>query len=396
MVKPTQAKIAVCYLARAAEGVAAFERFMRSYLVNPAGHAHDLVIIYKGFTSTTELLRAREVFRDVTPRAVTCGDEMFDIGAYAVAAKELDHDHVCFFNTHSEILAPNWLAHLVAAISQEDVGLAGCSASHESLWSSIAISSKAVWLTAVYKEPYNPRLAELFRHVLMPHDPQWMLSKPKSTLAGTWRPHGQFSFHHAQIGWEAYWADLLRPGGAFEFLAGHDPFPNPHIRSNGFIVDRSTFVDIAGDVGNTKNAAYGFESSRTGLSASIASRGLRLVLIDKAGDQYDVADWTKSQTFRLGNQERLLLSDNQTRGFDAMSDGERSTLALISWGYGVVKRHEVNCLGIGFETNQLMNWTDSLPHIVDHDDYGVRSHWMQPSPAPVDRMMFTDRDDLWP
>ena len=45
-----------------------------------------------------------------------------------------------------------------------------------------------------------------------------------------------------------------------------------------------------------------------------------------------VRDWSRSRTFRLSGQEDLLLRDNQTRSFDAMPPGERSTHRRLTWG----------------------------------------------------------------
>jgi hypothetical protein len=59
---------------------------------------------------------------------------------------------------------------------------------------------------------------------------------------------------------------------------------------------------------------------------------LRLVVVNKLGQGYDIAEWFRSGTFRLGNQENLIIRDNQTRVFDAMTPGARATHVRITWG----------------------------------------------------------------
>src|SRR5438309_3733454 len=56
-----------------------------------------------------------------------------DLAAYAHAASRLQGERVCFLNSHSVILAPDWLASLAAGLEQPEVGLAGATGSWQSL-----------------------------------------------------------------------------------------------------------------------------------------------------------------------------------------------------------------------------------------------------------------------
>lgn len=393
-----QKDVAVCYLARAAEGLPAFRRFLDSYRRQPAGHPHDLVVIYKGFETETALWQARDLFRDVESRAVYCDDQRFDIGAYAIAAEMLEHEYICLLNTHSELLAPDWLAFLHAAIVQPGVGLAGATASYESLRTSAALVAKAVWLVAVLREPYYPDLAEHFGFALSVYAPDWMLQKPRSPLLGGWRSHGQFHAHSIQTQWEEYWRSVTQPDQRYGYLRDHPPFPHAHVRTNGFIVRRETYAKLGSRVGNTKESAYNFESGYDSFSARIVGSGQRLLLVDREGKQYEAADWPRSRTLRLDDQSGLLISDNQTRAYSKVSPAEQRSQTLMTWGYAGVKRHEVCSLGFNFSGNPSGNIEESLPHIIDHAEYGVRSQWTATSPSPIDMAMIPERAELsfWP
>ena len=108
-----------------------FERFVASYRRHAAGVGHELVIILKGVVSQLDLLRLRAVANTVPHVLVTVDERELDIGAYYAAAIRRPHETVCFLNTYSEILGANWLAKMVANLSQPGVGLVGCSGSYE-------------------------------------------------------------------------------------------------------------------------------------------------------------------------------------------------------------------------------------------------------------------------
>src|SRR4051794_35101251 len=111
-------RIGVVYLARMAEGIAPLERFAESYVKYPAGVAHDLVVLYKGYENAAELHAAKSIFAATPHIGVELPDTGFDIGAYLSAAHLLDHDYLCFVNTFTEIAAEEWLASLYRAVAQ--------------------------------------------------------------------------------------------------------------------------------------------------------------------------------------------------------------------------------------------------------------------------------------
>src|SRR4051794_16656181 len=80
-------QIAVVYLARHAEGADPVRRFIDSYRRHPAGVAHDLVIVWKGFPNNDPAgSEQKAVFDGSEHRSITMSDEGFDITAYKLAA----------------------------------------------------------------------------------------------------------------------------------------------------------------------------------------------------------------------------------------------------------------------------------------------------------------------
>lgn len=138
--------------------------------------------------------------------------------------------------------------------------------------------------------------------------------------------------------------NLERPGvglvgatGSYESLSDHDPrfpkFPNVHIRSNAFMIDRNMFAAIAGQFTFAdKLDAFLFESGPNSMTRQIRSRGLEALVVGRNGQGYPPGSWPRSDTFRQDGQANLLIGDNQTRHFDALPWTEQRTLAQWTWG----------------------------------------------------------------
>ena len=125
--------IALFYLARGADAdhLASIRRFIKAYRSRPAGVAHELVVIFKGFASGGALDEARAAMSGAAFREVHTADESFDIGAYADALLRVSCERAAFLNTGSEPIASNWLGKLNAALSLPGMGLVGASGSFQ-------------------------------------------------------------------------------------------------------------------------------------------------------------------------------------------------------------------------------------------------------------------------
>jgi hypothetical protein len=334
---------AAFYLARRAEGSQPLRRFVSSYGDHSAGTPHEFVVLFKGFEQAPDLGAAQAEFADIPHSELHVSDDQFDIGAYLHAAAKVEATYVCFLNTHTVILASDWLKHLRTAMRDPAVGMAGAFASHESLWDSLAVTAKAVWLAGIVRVPFDRKLAECYRFVLTEHAPDFMSGK------STWRDIiSRRHYRNLEKSWETYWSTVCAPGGVYEYLPEFPRFPNPHLRSNGFIIERKLLLDFFGQIEPTKTAAYAFESGSNSLSARILRSGRKLALVDRHGKIFDQSRWTSSNTFRLGNQADIMFADNQTRTFDSLSAAERNTYVMMTWGLEVCDRSRACPLGYDF------------------------------------------------
>lgn len=330
-------RVAVVYLARIAEGMDQFVRFAKSYSKHGAGYDHDLIVLAKGLSKRGERAYIEEIFRGVAHKLIEVSDEGYDINAYLHVSTLIDHEYVLFFNTFTEILSPDWLAKLMSAASLDNVGVVGGTASYESITISQKFISKAIWLTINKKIPFESELYLAFKLYLDANCWSWVRRK---------RLHHQYLSGRILTERWAKPSDLLRFDDEFDMhWAGvtsdlHDArefrnfpdFPNPHIRSNGFLIERRLLLKLNFELKPTKIDCNRFESADNGLSGRLLGLGRRLLLVGAGGEAYDVRDWPKSGTFRLENQGSLLFGDNQTRLFSALSAQEQKIMRLITWG----------------------------------------------------------------
>lgn len=317
-------RLAVVFLARAAEGLDALRRFQASYAAHNAGVEHDLVVVFKGFSKREELVAARAVFAEHSFAELEIDDSGFDVNAYYKAAQSFDYDYLCCLNTHSEIMADGWLEALHRHGTCPDVGIASATGSYESFLSSL------LFVHEVRSRWYSHRVYDEERYL---HFFNYLFNSAEHPLP-----------------WHSVWRARLCSLPIFDRLfrrylqkrfggsgpngrAVYPPFPNPHVRSNAFLMRRDRLLLQSSAVSvRTKWDAYAFESGGEGLTANILRAGLQAIVVGRDGCRYDIEQWPKSDTFRTGEQANLLVSDNQTRRFARLTSGQRTTVERMTWG----------------------------------------------------------------
>ena len=109
-------------------------------------------------------------------------------------------------------------------------------------------------------------------------------------------------------------------------------FPNPHVRTTAFMLDRATVATMGLEHVRDKRAAYLLESGRASITRQVQQRGRRAVVVGRDGRVYDVDEWPRSRSYRSGRQENLLVADNRTRDWQQASPRRRRRLSLDAWG----------------------------------------------------------------
>jgi hypothetical protein len=262
--------LTVVYLIHSPMGPELASRFARSYLRHPAGREHELLLALKGWEPCSPALVP---FRHVPHRILPLPDKGFDIFSYRQAAHTCRPGRLLFLNTASEILADDWLAKLDDALSLPRAGAVAATGSSESHYTNTAAEQRV-----------SPR------HVR--------------------------TFLRREL-------ELLKVRREFY------PFPNDHLRTNAFMLDRALFLSLKFPDLSTKQGSLLFESGRVGMTAQLRALGYRCVVVGRDGKAYPAAEWAASRTFRSGAQENLLIADNRTREYE---QGRSPELARLAWG----------------------------------------------------------------
>jgi hypothetical protein len=265
--------IGVVHLVWAPLGPGPLREFLRSYHAHPAGGEHELAIVLNGAAPHDDGDRSREtLLAELTGTEhtlIALERPMLDLAAYAEAARRLAHSRLCFLNSYSVVLLDGWLDHLSRALDEPGVGLAGASGSWES-------------------------------------QAEWLRGKAR------------------------HWAyQLMKLHSA---RRDYPRFPNPHIRTTAFMISREAILQMGLEDARDKRSAYLLESGRMSITRQVQERGLRAVVAGRDGCVYDVADWPRSNSYRSGGQDNLLVADNRTRDWQQASPRLRRRLARDAWG----------------------------------------------------------------
>jgi hypothetical protein len=209
----------------------------------------------------------------------------FDVRAYSLAARRLPHRYLCFLNSFSEPLAPDWLRILHRWVVEPDVGVVGCTGA----WTSIFSVVEQEFASAATQ----PLLRRLLLRIKVPIN------------------------RHA-----------------------YPPFPNPHLRSNAFLISHELMNRVWPGFVVGKRKAYHWESGWKGFTRRVQALNLRVLVAGKDGRSYAIEEWPRSGIFLQGKQENLLVADNQTRGYDEADAATRRKLSVYAWGMNLTSARE--------------------------------------------------------
>lgn len=308
----------VVYLLWAPLGEAVVRRFADSYRAQPAGIEHRLVVVCNGFDGPNDarLVAARRELEGIDYATIILDDPVLDLAAYRIAAERLSPARCCFLNSFSTILAPRWLAHLSEALDAPEVGLVGASGSWGSMRSWVRFQ---FGFGGAYARPFSDRKGTTR---ILGAIAQRNLAEPPPT-SGSLAP---------KLRTLGFILALHPVRNAIAQTRGFLPFPSPHIRSTGWMIDSETVVQLRLGSLESKMSTYRLESGAASITAQVQRLGLRTLVVDRHGRQFEPGDWPASRTFWQGRQENLMIADKQTGHYAEVDDAGRYVLAGFAWG----------------------------------------------------------------
>ncbi len=282
----TQQEITVVHLAWVPYGIDLFTRFIDSYLDYTAGCSHDLLIVFSGVENESQITRYLHYVnsRSISFRYYVRKDGQ-DIETYKWVAElsGLNSEVILYLNSFTRFNSHNWLKKYMDNLLP-DIGMISASGSYQSYYSSVFLNQPIAW-ERNRGIRYNYRKYKLFLKALF------------------------------------YWRFLF------------NPFPNPHLRTNGFMIRRKDMLVIRIKLPlKNKFDAYLVENGRRSLTKQILGMGYRVGVIGKDGRLYDIGDWANSSIFWQSNQENLLILDNKTDEYDCANIDKKTKLHLLAWG----------------------------------------------------------------
>jgi hypothetical protein len=124
--------------------------------------------------------------------------------------------------------------------------------------------------------------------------------------------------------------NAVRPGPLRHLRSGFESFPNPHLRTNGFAMERQLILELDWTSDLTRAEAVVLEGGKRSLTRQVRERGLETLVVGRDG-VYPPERWRESATFRSAEQANLLLSDNRTRHYQEAGPLVRRGLAWLAW-----------------------------------------------------------------
>jgi hypothetical protein len=305
------ARPCLVHLVREANGEAPLEAFVAALdAAPPSARDWDLVLAMKGFSDRAQAERYASIAAHHSPELLQFDDQGLDLTVYFGAAERLRRSRYCFVNSYSEPLVAGWLDLLDAALSRPGVGIVGATGSWAATFS---VQAHLLLLPSAYKGvlPSARRTVEQLREIE--------------------REAGVRS-DDAQPLWRTFarkLATLMRlPGDVLPY----ERFPAPHVRTNAFAIEHATLARLRLRAVRKKRDAYLMEHGRRNITRQVQRLGLQALLVDNRGQTYEPHEWDRSFTFWQGEQQGLLVADNQTRRY-AEGDGERRRLLSgLAWG----------------------------------------------------------------
>ena len=285
-------KIAIIYISYLPYGPSCLENFLQSYIANKPLINHSLHIVIKGWSDNkndTQLLLCEEILSNYEiEHTKHYSNDEYDISVYFSMAKKIRSDYFVFFNTNTKILHKKWLQYFINNITKPGVGV---------------VAATGAWGDATL----NKRMFNLL--------------KKCTTLKVSFKEIKQLIFYYYN----------------------YYPTLKPHVRTNGFMIESKilsklvfykvspSFLRIFMRLNEARHQALCFEHGRKSMSVQIESMNLHTLVVGADGKGYKQPEWYSSKTFWSGDQENLLVTDNQTEKYANGNASDRKAMTFSAW-----------------------------------------------------------------
>ena len=155
------------------------------------------------------------------------------------------------------------------------------------------------------------------------------LNTKSEVLSANWlRKLAQHAFQ-SQVG-------LVGNTGSYEsphhLIPEVPPFPDPHIRTNAFLIQRERFLRIVEGLEiRSKSDGWMFECGPESLTRQVLRAGLKAFVVGRDGRAHEIAQWPESRTYCTRGAAPLI-GDDTYRKYRAADRLGKRQIETIMWG----------------------------------------------------------------
>ena len=254
-------KILVCYLITKFDDENTLSKFLRNYENFKSGYPHELLICFKLFDDKKlNIFRKLLLNINYTEFVDKHINNDFDLGSYTRVSLNYKSRHIFFLNSYSYPVCKNWLNMIVKNYTENSI--LATSASNQSLLSSIKIK-KFYKFISYFKKLYEYK--NLFY-----------------------------------------------------------PFPNPHIRTTGFLIKGSDFFEFMKNKSiKSKIDTWKIESGKNSLTNHFKKLNFNIYVINSDGNKFEEKDWKFSETYNYLEKSKSIISDKHIRKYDELDENDK-------------------------------------------------------------------------
>ena len=102
------------------------------------------------------------------------------------------------------------------------------------------------------------------------------------------------------------------------------PFPNPHIRTTGFLIKGSDFFEFMKNKSiKSKIDTWKIESGKNSLTNHFKKLNFSIYVINSDGNKFEEKDWKFSETYNYLEKSKSIISDKHIRKYDELDENDK-------------------------------------------------------------------------
>ena len=264
-------KLIVLYLSSAYTNIENLNNFIKYYKKFRPGIKHDLIICFKNL-SLKELKRRKKILRKIKYKEFVDPSLKNDHewGSIGRVSEKYNPSVIFYMNDYSYPVKKNWLRIIASKFKKKRI--IGCSGSMSS------------WANNSYFRNYKDDYFTYF--------------------------------------YKYFYFNLFIPR-----------FPNPHLRANGLLFHSSDYISFIKNrkIATKKNSLI-LESGYKSFTNFFKKINYEILVVNSDGKLFDEKKWKNSNTFAFKKQEKLLISDKDTRDYLNLNSKLKKKKQIMHWG----------------------------------------------------------------